>query len=410
MPSMSLLAIVVWLASYLIGAVPFGYLLARARGVDIFAHGSGNIGATNVGRVLGRRFGILVFLLDFAKGAVPTAVAGHLVPDDDGLVAVGAGLATFLGHLYPVYLGFRGGKGVATGAGVVAVLFPVPALVSILTWFAVAAATRYVSLASVLSVVALVAVYLLRRDFDIADPRTLFALFAGGLVVVKHRANLARLRAGTESQLKENSAMQPIARSMHVLSLGLWLGMGVFFNFIVGLSLFHTFETIGEATQRPAWFPNVTEYVWTEPEIKLDGPKEQGSRAFGAAVGPLFAWYFLIQGGCAFVALGTALGWTKFGRLHRIRVWILGAALLLAMIGWPIERHVTELRVERNAITDTYLAAGTARAVETRAQVVEARRRFFVWHQVSLFSSLATVVLVIAATALAGQLPVEPKP
>ncbi|HEX3313596.1 MAG TPA: glycerol-3-phosphate 1-O-acyltransferase PlsY [Gemmataceae bacterium] len=406
---MSLLGALVWLSSYLVGSIPFGYLLARARGVDIFAHGSGNIGATNVGRVLGRPFGILVFLLDFAKGAIPTAVAGHLVSDDEGLVMVGAGLAAFLGHLYPVYLGFRGGKGVATGAGVVAVLFPLPALVAILIWLAVAASTRYVSLASVLAVVALVAVYLLPRDFDFADPRTLFALFAGGLVIVKHRANISRLRVGAESQLKENSAMQPVARSMHVLSLGLWLGMGVFFNFIVGLSLFHTFEALGEKTERPAWFPRVAEYSRVDADIKVDGPKEQGSRAFGAAVGPLFSWYFLLQGTCAFVALGTALGWTKFGRLHRVRVWILGVALLLAMIGWPIERYVTSLRVERNAITDTYLSADSARAAEIRPQVVEARSRFFVWHQVSLFSSLATVVLVIAATALAGQLPADEK-
>src|ERR1700752_4765 len=92
-------------ASYLLGAIPFGYLIARARGVDIFAHGSGNIGATNVGRILGKPLGILVFLLDFAKGALPTAAALHLFPDDNGVVAVGAGLAAFLGHLYPVYLG-----------------------------------------------------------------------------------------------------------------------------------------------------------------------------------------------------------------------------------------------------------------------------------------------------------------
>ena len=325
---MSLLAALVWLSSYLVGSIPFGYLLARARGVDIFAHGSGNIGATNVGRVLGRPFGILVFLLDFAKGAIPTAVAGHLVPDDNGLVAVGAGLAAFLGHLYPIYLGFRGGKGVATGAGVVAVLFPWPALIAILVWIAVAAATRYVSLASILAVIALVAFHLLMRDrFELSDPRTLFALFAGGLVIVKHRANIARLCVGTESQIAENAAMQPVARSMHVLSLGLWCGMGVFFNFIVGLSLFHTFDSIAEKVERPAWFPNVAEYTWTEPELKLDGPKEQGSRAFGAAVGPLFSVYFLLQGICAFVALGTALSWTRFGRLHRIRVWIIGARL-----------------------------------------------------------------------------------
>src|SRR5947209_10556553 len=102
------------MASYLIGAISFGYLVARWRGVDILRLGSGNIGATNVGRVLGRRFGVLVFLLDFAKGAVPATVAKWIMPGSeaglppDSLPAV-AGLAAFLGHLFPVYLGFRGG-------------------------------------------------------------------------------------------------------------------------------------------------------------------------------------------------------------------------------------------------------------------------------------------------------------
>src|SRR6266849_10612035 len=126
------------LISYLIGAIPFGYLIARWRGVDILKVGSGNIGATNVGRVLGSRFGILVFVLDFAKGAVPVGAAiivrnslkvtqgsgdlGSLV----SALPVLAGLSAFVGHLFPVFLRFHGGKGVATGAGVVAVLLPGP--------------------------------------------------------------------------------------------------------------------------------------------------------------------------------------------------------------------------------------------------------------------------------------------
>src|SRR5947209_20364134 len=95
-------------AGYLIGSIPFGYLVARARGVDIFAHGSGNIGATNVGRVLGRRYGLLVFALDCAKGALPVGAA--LLAGYDGWVAVGTGLAAFLGHLFPLFLGLRGRK------------------------------------------------------------------------------------------------------------------------------------------------------------------------------------------------------------------------------------------------------------------------------------------------------------
>src|SRR2546423_11989193 len=108
-----LLALLTLFASYLLGAVPFGWLIARSRGVDILHAGSGNIGATNVGRVLGRGYGALVFLLDFAKGALPVLAAAALAPRDDPawppqVFAVAAGLAAFLGHLFPVYLGFRG--------------------------------------------------------------------------------------------------------------------------------------------------------------------------------------------------------------------------------------------------------------------------------------------------------------
>ena len=139
-------ALSVVLAAYLIGAIPFGYLVARLRGVDILRQGSGNIGATNVGRVLGKRFGILVFVLDFLKGAVPTFIAGVLARrhgeelsewlSHDGLRVL-AGLAAFLGHLFPLYLNFKGGKGVATGAGVVVVLVPPAAVAALVTWVAV---------------------------------------------------------------------------------------------------------------------------------------------------------------------------------------------------------------------------------------------------------------------------------
>ena len=127
-------------AAYLIGAIPFGYLVARLRGVDIFAHGSGNIGATNVGRALGRRFGVLVFALDFAKGALSVALAIWLRLGDR--IEVAAALAAFLGHLFPIYLKFRGGKGVATGAGAVFVLLPIPALAGLVVWIVTLSSRR----------------------------------------------------------------------------------------------------------------------------------------------------------------------------------------------------------------------------------------------------------------------------
>ena len=142
MPSW-LFAILTLLAAYLLGAIPFGFLLARWHGVDIFTQGSGNIGATNVGRVLGRKVGVLVFALDFTKGAGAVALAiwvGAYFDDrlwSAGFVEVGAGMAAFLGHCFPIYLKFRGGKGIATGAGVVAVLLPMPMLVGLGVWIVV---------------------------------------------------------------------------------------------------------------------------------------------------------------------------------------------------------------------------------------------------------------------------------
>src|SRR4051812_35239187 len=152
-------------AGYLIGAVPFGYLVARWRGVDIFRHGSGNIGATNVGRVLGQRFGLLVFALDFLKGAIPVVLARVLTPPDVDLPAQSipatAGIAAFIGHLCPIYLRFRGGKGVATAAGVVMMLTPLPGAFAFLAWGTTLAVTRYMSVASILAAVLLCAMHLL---------------------------------------------------------------------------------------------------------------------------------------------------------------------------------------------------------------------------------------------------------
>jgi acyl phosphate:glycerol-3-phosphate acyltransferase len=197
------------LAAYLVGSVPFGYLVARARGVDLFHAGSGNIGATNVGRVLGLKFGLLVFLLDFAKGAVPVLLARLLPqPADVELpphtLPVTAGVAAFLGHLFPVYLRFRGGKGVATGAGVVTVLVPVPALLAVAAWGLVLALTRYVSLASLTAAAALCGLHLgiTRAPWDRQNiALTLFCLTGSALVVVRHRGNIRRLLSGTENRL-----------------------------------------------------------------------------------------------------------------------------------------------------------------------------------------------------------------
>jgi acyl-phosphate glycerol 3-phosphate acyltransferase len=412
-----LLAAATILAGYLVGAIPFGYLVARGRGVDIFRHGSGNIGATNVGRVLGRKYGALVFALDFAKGALPVGAALALRPllDEasawrDGWLEVLTGLAAFLGHLFPVYLGFRGGKGVATGTGVVAVLFPGPTAVALGVWLVTAVATRYVSLASVLACLALVGAYFaLAPGRGWSDPRTLFCVLSVGLVILKHRANLARLARGTENQLRESVLMDRVGRSLHVLALGLWFGSAVFFSFVVGLSLFGHFEALGESADRPAWFPLTPAFAKADDAI--NGPKEQGTRAAGFAVGPMFPWYFLIQGVCGFVALLTAVPWVRrepTRRVHRWRVGLLVVALAIVVAGWPIEEYVSALRVPRNETTEAYLRAGPDDASARLAAMRDARSAFARWHVVSLLLNLAAIGVVGLATALAAHLPERP--
>src|SRR5207248_2181557 len=198
-------AVTLLVAAYLVGAVPFGYAVGRVRGVNLFREGSGNIGATNAARVLGREYGLLVFVLDFLKGAVPVAVivplAAALVPGAEttlgppDVLRVGAAAVAFLGHLFPVYLGFRGGKGVATGAGTIFVLVPGPAALAVGAWVVVLFASRIVSLASLAAAIILVIARLLSAPAPFAAdalPVTLYLLAGTAAVVLKHRANMRR--------------------------------------------------------------------------------------------------------------------------------------------------------------------------------------------------------------------------
>jgi acyl-phosphate glycerol 3-phosphate acyltransferase len=409
------------LASYLIGAIPFGYLIGRWRGIDIFQHGSGNIGATNVGRVLGKRFGILVFMLDFAKGAVPALAASKLRglfgPDAAGSLiieglGVWAGLAALLGHLFSIYLRFKGGKGVATAAGVVVVLVPVAALGGLVVWLAVVCGTRYISLASLMAAVALCGFQLTLPAYPFQGGEliiTLFCFTAAGLVFLRHRANLTRLLHGNENRLPESSAMLQLTKTVHVLALGLWFGSVAFFVFVVGLTLFNTFETIGVSEVRPAWLPRVAEYE--KKDAAIDGPREQGVRVAGAAVAPMFGWFFLIQGVCGLLATTTSLGWSRSHpeKVHQRRTTLLLVALATVLIGWPLEQKVADLRTPRNETTDAYLKSDAAAASDTLAQMKAARGAFALWHLGSLGLTFITLVLITAAMALAARLP-EPAP
>jgi acyl-phosphate glycerol 3-phosphate acyltransferase len=404
------------LAAYLVGAVPFGYLVARGRGIDILHQGSGNIGATNVGRVLGRRFGILVFLLDFAKGALPVLAALTLTSRLDAdlmpaLPAVLAAIAAFLGHLFPVYLGFKGGKGVATGAGIVSVLVPLPALAALLTWVTVLASTRYVSLASLVASALLCGVYLVATPQPWGEAHlavTLFCLLAAALVFTRHRANLRRLFQGNENRVKDSPAMLHLSKTLHVLALGLWFGTVVFFT-IAGVLLFDTFERLSTEKDRPLWFPLPAEFAREPPGDKFPNPlsKEQGARAAGYAVSPLFPWYYGVQMGCALVAAATALGWSaqcRGERVHRVRSVLLVLALAGVAAGWWLEHVVSDLRGPRNNLTDEVLKSPSPTTEEIQ-KAVEARSAFGLWHFYSLAANMATLLLVTAGMALAAQLP-----
>src|SRR5262249_30565815 len=152
-----------------------------------------------------------------------------------------------LGHLFPIYLRFRGGKGVATGAGVVAVLFPGPSVGALFTWVAVVCLTRFVSLASLAAVSVLCALRLILTTEPFApDQRilTVFCFVAAGLVFVRHRANINRLLHGNENRLQESAAMLTLSKTLHVLALGLWFGSSVFFSLIATPVIFQTFAAL----------------------------------------------------------------------------------------------------------------------------------------------------------------------
>ena len=185
------------LIAYLIGSIPFALLFARWWGiVDLHRVGSGNIGAANVLRASGKTPGILVAMLDIAKGAASVAAARSL-HSGDGVAAV-AGFAAIVGHIYPIWLRFRGGKGVATSCGVFSVLAPLPMAAAALSFLLTVSLTRYVSLASVVGSLALPP---LAMAFDSPLPVVWAASAASVLVVFRHRSNLARVMGGTERRI-----------------------------------------------------------------------------------------------------------------------------------------------------------------------------------------------------------------
>lgn len=210
-------------AAYLIGSIPFGYLAGKLAGIDIREHGSKNIGATNVWRVLGKNWGLPTFLCDVAKGWVAVILGFWLArqtPDafrDPAFAGIVAAVGCIVGHNFPVWLRFKGGKGVATSLGVIFGMMPLVSLIIFAIWGLVFKTTRYVSLASLLAAIALPLTVVVLMLFGPANGWAsvhgwgyfYFAVAAALLVIRRHRENITRLRSGTENRFGTPKPPQP---------------------------------------------------------------------------------------------------------------------------------------------------------------------------------------------------------
>src|SRR5215510_259564 len=190
--------IFVVIVAYLIGSIPFGYLIVRGKiGADIRQTGSGGTGATNVSRRAGKFAGVVTLVLDALKGSAAVLIAARLSQSD--WIVAAAAIAVLVGHIFPVWLGFRGGKGVATGAGVFLVLAPFALLCAGVLFLAIVFFTRYVSLGSMIAAATIPLFVWLRSD---SFPLLIAAVVGALLIVFAHRGNIGRLVQGTESQIR----------------------------------------------------------------------------------------------------------------------------------------------------------------------------------------------------------------
>ena len=214
--------------AYLAGSIPFGLIIARMHKINIREHGSGNIGATNVWRTLGKKAGLTCFVLDVLKGFVPTFLAGQLtgligsdtVSQTQAWLWLAVAAAAILGHMFPVWLGFKGGKGVATGFGALLGIVPVltwPALGALVVWIVVARISRFVSLASCLAAISLpvwLVLMLIVRHQNADQAAALFSAdnlpwfvvvsLLAAFILIRHRSNIGRLLRGTENRIGQS--------------------------------------------------------------------------------------------------------------------------------------------------------------------------------------------------------------
>ena len=210
--------------AYIVGATPFGYWISKARGIDIRKHGSGNIGATNVFRVVGKKTGVLVLGLDVLKGFVPVWIGGQIIAayTPEGLgdaeqwrsgASVLLALATIVGHNYTFWLGFKGGKGIATSAGAMLAFLPIVLATSLATWILTLYFSGYVALASIAAALSIPPTTFVLGwiSGEMNYPVIFFGVFASIMAIWRHRSNIKRLLAGEEDRFDRKSKKVKIA-------------------------------------------------------------------------------------------------------------------------------------------------------------------------------------------------------
>ena len=206
--------IFILVTSYLIGSIPCGYIIGRLNNLDIRDHGSGNIGATNVLRTLGKKWGVPCFILDFIKGLAPVLtvnilIANKVIPETAYIATSLAALGTVFGHIFTIFLKFKGGKGIATSAGCLLALAPYPLLIGIIIWIAIFYSTRYVSLASIAAAASLPVSALACNQFEIGTKATnaeiILLIFLAILAIYRHKSNITKLLNGTENRFEKRS-------------------------------------------------------------------------------------------------------------------------------------------------------------------------------------------------------------
>ena len=211
-----MLTAILIISSYLFGSIPFAWIFARAKGIDLRKVGSGNIGATNLSRALWRRWAYLCFALDTLKGFLPIFLASRFLPPSENLNTfwcLAVGIAAILGHIFPVYLNFKGGKGVATSFGVALGFWPyytISAVISLAVWIIIVLIFRYISLASIIASLAFPAALslsiLLKSSWQLSSlwPLLVVAFAIPVLVIILHRQNISRILSGSEPKILQN--------------------------------------------------------------------------------------------------------------------------------------------------------------------------------------------------------------